>query len=121
LTVLHSVLANISGIQELELAPEEATALAGAAGDVMSHYNITFIDDKTTAWINLGQVMFGVYGQRIMANRARRFAEKQEAAEAQAARDADPQTRRNPNTPAPPSRQNITVELPGLPSVEMPR
>lgn len=114
------MLANISGIQELELDPEESKALAGAAGEVMGHYNIAFIDDKTTAWINLGQVMFGVYGQRIIANRARRSAERQEAEERRRAADADPGTQRNPNTPAPPSRSNVTIQNPGLPAVNMP-
>lgn len=114
------MLANITGIIELELSDDESKSLSGAMADVMSHYNISFIDDKTTAWINLGQVMFGTYASRIMANRLRRSTERSQAA--QRAREAadNPNASQNPNAPAPPSRSNVTVQQPGLPPVNLP-
>lgn len=88
----------------------------------MSHYNISFLDDKTTAWINLAQVMAGVYGTRIMAAKLRRDTEARTRAEARAhaADDQANAAHRSPTAPSAPATTRISVQQPGLPSVQLP-
>lgn len=77
--VAHNALASVTSIPELAMDKDEADTLGKALGEVLSHYDVSFLDDKTTAWINLGQTLFGLYGTRLMAARLRKAAERQEA------------------------------------------
>lgn len=104
---------------ELRLDEGEAKSLADAAGEVMSHYGVSFLDDKTTAWVNLAQVAFGIYGTRIMANRMRRATERENARKAQ--QTANDAARANPTGPAPPSETRFTrTVIPGVGEVDVP-
>lgn len=109
------MLANLTGIMELALEEEESKSLSDGMAQVMRHYNISFIDDKTTDWINLGQVMFGIYASRIMAHRLRRTSERE--AEALKRSEKAAETTRNPQAPSAPARQATVVHQPGLPAV----
>lgn len=100
LFVGHNVLSSMTGIAELALDQAEAQDLGKATGEVMSHYDITFLDDKTTAWINLGQTLFGLYGTRFMALRIRKAAERQEAMARAAAAAREVHASASPSAPA---------------------
>jgi hypothetical protein len=51
---------------ELQLSESEAAAMAAAIGAVAEHYDLT-IDPKTQAWVQLGFIVFAVYGPRAVA------------------------------------------------------
>ena len=53
-------------IPELALDAKEAHALAEAASNVLKYYPIA-LDEKTSAWVNLGMVGMGIYGTRALA------------------------------------------------------
>lgn len=75
LLTVHSVLAALTRIQELELEEEEARKLANASKEVLKHYPLG-LSDKNLAWVNLAVVACGIYGTRLMAFSMRKAAEK---------------------------------------------
>ena len=63
---VHAMGAAILKVPELTIDPKEAHVLAEAASNVMQFYPYA-LDEKTTAWVNLGMVAAGVYGTRALA------------------------------------------------------
>ena len=72
---VHSALAALTTIRELELEEDEARKLSNASKEVLRYYPIG-MSDKALAWVNLGVVACGIYGTRIMAYSVRRAAER---------------------------------------------
>lgn len=72
---MHSALAALTTIRELELEEEEARKLSNASKEVLRYYPIG-MSDKALAWVNLGVVACGIYGTRIMAYSVRRGTER---------------------------------------------
>lgn len=74
---VHSMLAMMTGIGQLELNQQEAGTLAKAVCTVQAYYP-THISAKSLAWANLVMVAGGIYGSRAVAVWAENQAEKQE-------------------------------------------
>jgi hypothetical protein len=110
----------MTGVLELILDQTEADVLGGAIGNVLNQYEISILDDKTTSWINLAQIAFGIYGTRIIANRTRKATERRRAMDAAREARDNPPREAPPTAPRPPSSVNTTVVDPaahGLPAV----
>lgn len=116
---MHEMAAAFTGVSDLALDKDESGKLAKAISDVGDHYGLaTVFDDKTVAWVNLGQTIIAIYGTRLMTIRLKSRMAKETAA--QKAREQpqviQPQTtdaRRN-NAPTP------SAEIPGIGTVEVP-
>ena len=75
---VHAIAAKVTGIRELELSAPEAGMLATQISEVASLYDIP-VNDKIMAWVGLLSVAVVVYSPRLVAIRARRIKEEQEA------------------------------------------
>jgi hypothetical protein len=74
---VHLALSAATKVPELALDESEARQLAEAAAEVQSHYEASFIDPKTMAWIQLGMVAASVYGPRAVVVMMRKKQEKE--------------------------------------------
>lgn len=63
---IHTVMAAMSGVPELNLDEQEAKDVAKAVQAVGEHYKI-ILDPKTAAWLELGRVCGVVYGPRAVS------------------------------------------------------
>lgn len=79
---IHSMLANIAKVPELELDNEEAEKLANASQKVLRHYVDLEVSQKAADWTNLFMAIGGIYGPRIVATKIRKARQRQERAEA---------------------------------------
>ena len=80
ISTLHKLLAGLSQVPELQLAPQEADALAEALLEVAGTMQVN-ISPRAAAWIGLGTTAAFIYGPRIPAIAARKRARKQQQAQ----------------------------------------
>lgn len=69
------MLSGFTGIEELSIDREESRAIAEAALEVQSHYNMV-ADPKIVAWIGLAMALGSVYGPRVGAYKLRKKMER---------------------------------------------
>ena len=63
---IHSVLASLTGVEELEIDEAEAKQLSAAIAGVAEQYALT-LDAKTVAYIELTRVLGVIYGPRAVS------------------------------------------------------
>lgn len=101
------MLATVTAVPELAIDGKEGDAMAKALANVMRHYDVPMVSAKTLDHIALLQCLATVYGTRIVAIRARKFAE-----------NAKRVRRTDEPPPAPPPAGS--VEIPGFGPVPPP-
>ena len=88
LLAIHTGVATLTAVPELELDPDEAEKLSRACANVARHYALPTMLQKTKDWTTLGIVIVGTYGARIGAYRIRTADERAKARQAEAIRRA---------------------------------
>lgn len=74
---LHAILAERTGVPELQMSDDEGKQFMLAAQNVMRHYSVE-TTQKTLDWIALFGTAGGIYGTRFAAYQMRKNAEKAE-------------------------------------------
>lgn len=92
---IHTMLASISRIPELELDEAESEKLAKASANVLRHYVDLEVSQKAADWTNLFMALGAIYGPRMFAHKMRKTNERQSRQNRQA------QTVDNPPQPKP--------------------
>lgn len=72
---IHTMLASLVNVPELELTDDEAAKLAKAVHNVSRYYPVS-IDPKAQAWFGLATAAGSIYGTRLFAVMARKKAEQ---------------------------------------------
>lgn len=79
---LHTVLASLTGIATLNIAPEEGESLAKSIVDVCNQYDLA-IDGKTGAFLGLAATAAMIYGPRYFIIKMQMDAMRQQAQQQQ--------------------------------------